>query len=300
MTADRFHGLIVVDKPAGWTSHDVVGRIRRLLKQRSVGHAGTLDPAATGVLPIAVGHATKTLEYLSDASKWYLAEVILGLETDSYDLDGHLVSMTDVPPLSQHEIEALLAGFQGPQEQVPPMHSAIKIGGQRLYALARKGEIVERPARQITIQSIALVEWAAPVMSFVVHCSKGTYIRSIAKDIGDRLGAGAVLSNLVRLGVGHLTLNAAWSLSALEELPVDELWETVALHPDSAAMHLPAAVLNHPERRSWSYGQSIAFETAETDETVRVYDSDGNWIGIGQVDAEKKALRPTKVVLSAA
>lgn len=300
MSADRYHGLLVIDKPAGLTSHDVVGRVRRLLGQRSVGHAGTLDPAATGVLPVAVGDATRALEYLVDASKTYLAEITLGLETDSHDLDGRLVREQDASAVSRDEVEMVIRRFVGDSLQIPPMHAAIKIGGKRLYELAHRGEFVERPPRPITIHELHLVDWQPPAFSICVHCSKGTYIRSLARDIGSELGVGAVLSNLVRLGVGSLTLDDAWTLDALADLPIDALWETIALHPDAPAAELPAAILEPDRRAAWLNGQRINLSGPLAQETVRVYDGEGVWLGIGRIDPATQSLQPVKVMASAA
>src|SRR5215218_10057452 len=147
----RYHGILVIDKPAGWTSHDVVARARRLLGERHIGHAGTLDPAATGVLPLAVGDATKVVEYLSDASKTYLAEITLGVETDSYDGDGRVLRVTTIDGVTPDDLERGLSTLRGEIDQVPPMHSALKVGGKRLYELARRGEEIERKPRRITI-----------------------------------------------------------------------------------------------------------------------------------------------------
>src|SRR5688500_16279327 len=168
------HGFLIVDKPAGWTSHDVVGRLRRLLGERRIGHAGTLDPAATGVLPVAVGRATKFLEFLDDASKTYVAEITFGIETDSHDGDGIVTERRETDRVDQASVEVGLASFRGARRQVPPMHSAVKIGGRRLYEAARRGEVVERPARAVVFHTMDLLEWHAPVATILVDCSKGT------------------------------------------------------------------------------------------------------------------------------
>ena len=160
---NRLHGYLVIDKPAGWTSHDVVGRVRRLTGERKVGHAGTLDPAATGVLPVAVGTATRSLEFLSESSKTYLAEITFGVSTDSYDADGVVLSVAPIGDLTRDRVETALRSLEGPQHQVPPMHSAIKIGGKRLYELARRGEEIEREPRDIVLHEILLVDWTSPV-----------------------------------------------------------------------------------------------------------------------------------------
>ncbi|MDQ3045122.1 MAG: tRNA pseudouridine(55) synthase TruB, partial [Chloroflexota bacterium] len=180
----RHHGFLIIDKPAGWTSHDVVARVRRLIDERRVGHAGTLDPAATGVLPIAVGDATRVVEYLTDASKSYVAEVTFGISTDSADGDGRVTRVADARELTADAIASALLKFVGRIEQVPPMHSAVRVGGRRLYELARTGVSVERQPRQVHIFRAELLTWTEQCATIAVDCSKGTYIRSIAQGLG--------------------------------------------------------------------------------------------------------------------
>ncbi len=295
-TNGLLHGIIVVDKPAGWTSHDVVGRIRRLTRERRVGHAGTLDPAATGVLPVLVGDATKVGEFLSDAHKGYLAEITLGVETDSYDIDG-VVTSTWAGDLPDREtIEAAADAFRGPIRQLPPMHSAIRINGVRLYEAARRGETVEREQRAVTIHRLTIVAWTAPVLTVAIDCSKGTYIRSLAHDIGQQLGTGAFLSNLVRTWTGPFGIDEAWTLEdldqALRDDPVAE-WETIAVHPDVIVQGWPAVVVDANRRDDWLQGRLIAGPAIQGAAGVRSYDSDGNWLGIGH--GSEQGVRPWKV-----
>jgi tRNA pseudouridine55 synthase len=293
--------MLVIDKPAGWTSHDVVARIRSWLGERHIGHAGTLDPAATGVLPLAVGDATKVLEYLQEASKTYLAEITLGVETDTYDGEGRVVEIKPVA-VDQGAIEQALTDFRGTIQQIPPMHSAVKIEGQRLYELARAGRTVDRPARQVTINSLSVVSWESPVLTLCVDCSKGTYIRSLAHDLGAKLGTGAYLSNLVRLRTGPFTLCDAWTITELlaiarEDLPA--LWPTVALHPDAAVMDHPALIVNADAARAWRHGRRICQGDGDV-HPARVYDVHGEWIGMGRFDASSGCWLPMKVVGAAA
>ncbi len=294
-TRGLYHGYLIIDKPAGMTSHDVVGRVRRILGERRVGHAGTLDPAATGVLPIAVGLATRTVEYLSDASKAYVAEVTFGVTTDSADGDGVVTDVCDATGLADAQIEALVASFAGPQLQVPPMHSAIKVDGQRMYELARKGEQIDVPPRPITIHAIELIDWEPPVATVFVHCSKGTYIRSLARDLGENAGCGAYMSNLVRVATGPFTLNDAVRLEELEPLLATEPWEQIATHPDAALWSFPAVVVDDREAASWRNGNPIDVPGATG--RVRVYDSGGTWLGVGETDDGGGVLRPAKVVV---
>jgi tRNA pseudouridine55 synthase len=296
--SNALHGFLIIDKPAGWTSHDVVTRVRRLIGERHVGHAGTLDPAATGVLPIAIGHATKVLEYLSEASKTYLAEVTFGVETDSYDVDGQVIGLRDASRLTESEIEQALTLFRGKIEQIPPMHSAIKIGGKKLYELARKGEVVERAPRSIEIYRLELVEWFSPTATFLIDCSKGTYVRSLAKDLGESVGAGAFLSGLVRLRTGPFLLCEAWTLGDLEEINARAAWPDVAIHPDAAVIDWPALLLDEEATRRWETGRWI--EAVGNGEILaRVYNADGVWAGIATYDSCDSHWRQSKVVVSA-
>src|SRR3954471_5635523 len=227
-----FHGYLVVDKPAGWTSFDVVARARRILGERRIGHAGTLDPAATGVLPLAVGAATKTLEYLNDASKTYLAEVTFGVETDSHDVDGRVTRVAVAESLTAEIIEGTLVHWRGPIAQIPPMHAAIKVGGRKLYELARRGEDIPRAARAVTLHHLELMERDPPSPTLLIDCSKGTYIRALARDLGADLGTGAYLSDLVRLRSGPFHLCQALTMAELAESDIPWSWPNLAVHPD--------------------------------------------------------------------
>lgn len=299
----RLHGYLVIDKPAGWTSHDVVARLRRLLGERHVGHGGTLDPAATGVLPVGVGQATKTLEYLSGASKSYVAEITFGVETDSHDIDGRVVAISDPGSVTKDSLAAHLARMLGWQQQRPPMHSAVKIGGKRLYEAARRGEEIERPTRTIEISALELLAWTPPTATVAIDCSKGTYVRSIAADLGRLLGVGAYLSNLVRTRTGPFYLEDAWTLPELTEIWEPDaaavLWPSLALHPDSPIQDWPAVILGPASGTDWQNGKRIEIEPESGTEVaglaLRAYDADGRWIGVGQV-GEDRRLRPAKVV----
>ena len=303
------HGYLVIDKPAGWTSHDVVGRLRRLLGERKIGHAGTLDPAATGVLPIAVGHATKTLEFLAGSSKTYLAEVTFGIETDSFDGDGRVTNLRDLGGVEAGGVAMALSAMVGPQLQLPPMHSAVKIDGKRLYEAARRGEEIERPVRPVVFHALDLVDWTPPVATVHVDCSKGTYVRSLANDLGRAAGAGAYLSNLVRLRSGPFRLDEAWTMRELQEIAdpdPDALWErwpTIAVHPDAALDELPALLLNEDGATRWTQGKAItepALDVSQVDGTAfRTYDALGRCLGIGRFDQVTNTWRPAKVIVPA-
>lgn len=297
-TPPRFHGILVVDKPAGWTSHDVVARVRRLLHQRQVGHAGTLDPAATGVLPIAVGSATKVVEYLSNASKTYLAEITFGVETDSHDGDGQLVRVADASALTEDDVRKALLNWRGDIDQVPPMHAAIRVSGRRLYEHARVGNEVERPARRIIMYQLELLDWSPPVATLFVDCSKGTYVRALARDLGDQLEVGAYLSDLVRCRTGPFDLSQAWTLDELATQDLEAEWPTIAVHPDAAIEHLDALILDDETKHRWVTGRSIVGKS-ENDGLARVYDGHGEWLGIAEADRHAVAWKPMKVNVSA-
>ena len=293
-TRGLYHGYLVIDKPAGWTSHDVVGKVRRVLGERRVGHAGTLDPAAVGVLPIAVGLATRTVEYLSEAPKAYLADVTFGVTTDSADIDGVVTSAHDPSRLRQEDIAQALTRFEGDQLQKPPMYSAIRVGGERLYDRARRRELVDVEPRPVTIHEIRLDAWELPTARIYVACSKGTYIRSLARDLGERLGTGAYMSNLVRVCTGPFSLADAIRIEELESLVAARRWETIARHPDAVLHDWPALVLDEMNAANWRQGKPVA--APDVTGGVRVYDVAGNWMGIGHGDEPGTHVRPTKVI----
>ncbi len=274
-----------------------MARVRRLTGERRVGHAGTLDPAATGVLPVCVGEATKVVEYLSAHGKVYLAAVLLGTTTDTDDLDGWVIEEGDASHISPEMMQEQLPQFVGKITQVPPAYSAIHIGGQRAYALARAGQVVNVPARQVMVHRLTLVAWAAPVAWLVVDCGAGTYIRALARDLGNALGCGATLARLVRLRSGPFRLCEAWSLDELATLPdLRAAWSQVAVHPDAALADWPALLLDDLTARDWSQGKVIADAAAREGVQIRAYNVTGEWRGIG-VGADG-AWRPKKVVLS--
>ena len=294
----RLHGFLIVDKPAGWTSHDVVGRARRLLGERKIGHAGTLDPAATGVLPLAVGTATRVLEYLAGASKTYVAEVTFGVETDSADADGAVIGVSDPSGVDRAGIETALASLRGPQDQIPPMHSAVKIAGRRLYDLARIGETIERAPRRVEFFVLELLDWTPPVARVLVDCSKGTYVRVLAQDLGTRLGAGAHLSDLVRTRTGPFTLCQAITVADLAEMDVDAVWPEIAFHPDAVLGSWGALLLDDAGAAVWRAGNVLPDPDAATAGPVRVYDQTGTWLGVGRATDDRGGWRPTKSVPS--
>jgi len=228
-------GVVVVDKPAGWTSHDAVARCRKIFAQKRVGHAGTLDPDATGVLVVGLGRATRLLRYITDLPKSYEGEIVLGVATSTLDAAGDETGRWDMGPVTLDEVRAAAAGFVGDIDQVPPMVSAVKIGGQRLHALARAGVEVDRPPRRVTVHRFdvdAPGSGEAGVYRAVVECSSGTYIRSLAADVGTALGGGAHLRALRRTAIGPFSLADA--------VPLDEVGPAAVLPPSAAVRHYPA------------------------------------------------------------
>ena len=287
-------GILVVNKPQGWTSHDVVGRIRRLTHQKRVGHAGTLDPMATGVLLVCLGRATRVAEYLMDSDKTYRAVVRLGVETDTYDAEGQVVATQPVN-VDESELRAVLARFIGEIDQVPPMYSALKRDGKPLYKLARQGIEVERKPRRITIYDIALRAWQSPDATIDVRCSSGTYIRSLAHDMGAALGCGAHLIALTRLASGSFTLEDAVMLENLtgpEDLPG-------LLHPlDAALQNLPILTLDADQARRVLMGQAVSVGGVEAlaGTLCRAHDASGALLAIMVFDAAAQVWRPKKVL----
>ena len=244
-------GLVVVDKPAGWTSHDVVARLRKIYGQRRVGHAGTLDPDATGVLLVGLGRVTRLLRFLQAAGKTYRAVVSFGVSTDTLDAAGTVVEQAPMP-LERHDVEAAAARFLGRIEQVPPMVSAVKIAGRRLYEAARRGEEVERPARPVEVSRFEVVDFEPgdfPMATAVVDCSSGTYVRSLAADLGASLGGRAHLASLRRLSVGSFGLDEARTLDQIEEDPA-----AAVLTPVEALRDLSRVEVDAEQARAVSHG----------------------------------------------
>lgn len=291
------HGYVVIDKPAGWTSHDVVARVRRLVGERRVGHAGTLDPAAVGVLPVAVGLATRTVEYLADASKAYRAWIHFGIVTDSADRDGDIVATSDASHLTLPILVPALDAFRGSISQIPPMHSAIKVDGQRLYHLARAGVQLDIEPRPVKIHDLQIVDWSPPVLCIDVECSKGTYVRSLARDLGEAAGTGAHLARLVRSRSGPFGIDHAVTLDELERQLGNSAWGQIAYHPDWVLQHLTAIVFGHQQSIDWGHGKSIAVPAvAGVTSAIRAYDAQGMWLGVGQWEPATSTVKPVKVI----
>ncbi|HEV8192615.1 MAG TPA: tRNA pseudouridine(55) synthase TruB [Ktedonobacterales bacterium] len=292
-------GIFSINKTAGMTSHDVVARVRRLAQQKRVGHAGTLDPAATGVLPVCLGQATRVAEYLSESGKSYRATIRFGVVTDTYDGEGRIVREAPVD-LTLEQIEAVLPAFLGEIEQVPPVYSAIKRGGQRLYALARAGEEVAIEARRVRVDALRIVSWNAPDLVLDVDCGKGTYIRSLAFDLGERLGPGAHLALLVRIRSGPFTLDESLTLVELEQALADGTWQEHFFAPDEALLSWRAAILGSESEGALRNGQLLRF-AARADphspgDLLRAYSTDGRFLGILQWNEAGATWQPHKVL----
>jgi tRNA pseudouridine55 synthase len=251
---DAVRGLLNLDKPGGYTSHDVVARVRRWTRVPRVGHAGTLDPQATGVLLVGLGAGTKLTQFLHECPKTYRATLHLGVRTDTGDAAGRVVERRPVQAAGPAEVEAVLAGFRGAIEQTPPMFSALKQQGRRLYTLARQGVSVERQPRRVQIFRLALLDLSAATLRLEVECSSGTYIRALADDIGTRLGCGAHLSALVRTAIGPFTLAQALTLPALEEAARQGRWRHHVVALSAAVAGFPALTLSAAAAAGLAHG----------------------------------------------
>lgn len=274
-------GILPVEKGPGVTSFQVVAHLRRVLRAPRIGHGGTLDPAATGVLPILIGEATKLTPYLVDLDKEYVATVRLGVTTETQDLSGAVLETRPVPALAAPALEAALAPFVGVIRQVPPMFSALRRGGKRLYELARQGVEVEREPREVTVHAIRLESVALPDFVIRIRCGKGTYVRTLAADVGAVLGCGAALAALVRTRVGPYALEAAVPWDEVREARSGErLWSRL-LPPDSALALLGAVRLDADGARAFAHGQAVATRD-RVGGLLRVYGPDGGLLGVGQ------------------
>lgn len=292
-------GILNVDKPPGITSHDVVDAVRRVVGQRKVGHAGTLDPMATGVLLVCLGQATRLAEYLMAGRKRYRATITLGMTTDTYDAEGQIVNSGGRTDFERGELERALSGFVGQIEQVPPAYSAIKRQGQPAYKLARSGQEVKLEPRPVEIDEIVLLDWTPPSLIVEVVCSPGTYVRSLAHDLGAQLGSGAYLDGLVRLRSGHFTLEEAVSLERIEEAFEHGQEDAYLLPIDEALFDWPALVLGEDKARRLIQGQAVAAPAPgpakEGRPLWRAYSLAGSFLAIVSFDGASGLWQPKKV-----
>ncbi|MGY4879255.1 tRNA pseudouridine(55) synthase TruB [Vreelandella aquamarina] len=282
-------GVLLLDKPKGMSSNHALQRVRRLFDAQKAGHTGTLDPMATGLLPICLGEATKFSAHLLEADKGYQTRVELGVITDTGDAEGTVIERRDVPRLTAQDIEAVLSCFRGEIDQVPPMYSALKHQGKKLYELAREGKHVERAARRINVYDARLLSLDDTAFELEVSCSKGTYIRTLAEDIGLMLGCGAHISALRRLKTGPFDATGMWTLDALERLNDQAARESELMPVDVLVDHLPAQAVDDEAYWRLSHGQSAQLDVQAfmPDTLVRLYHT-SVFIGLGVVKSDQE------------
>ena len=272
------NGIVIVDKPQDWTSQDVTARLRRVFNTRRIGHGGTLDPMATGVLPVFVGRATRGVEFFEHAEKIYEATLRLGLSTDTEDITGIVLEEREVA-ISEADFLGILPRFRGKIQQIPPMYSALKVNGQKLYDLARQGKVVERQPREIEIFELTCLEFAGNTARLRIHCSKGTYIRTLCKDIGRALGCGGCMESLRRVSAGEYTI--------AEAIPLAELLETE--NPESYLRPVDSMFCNHPQitltaKQETRCRNGNSFSVTQPDGTYRVYGQKGDFLALSRVE----------------
>ena len=296
MTLD---GIFNINKPAGKTSFWAVAAVKRLTGERHAGHAGTLDPDATGVLPICLGKSTRVVEFLMDTRKTYRAEVEIGKATDTYDGSGKVIFQGDNSGIDISKLEGILASFRGNIEQIPPMYSAVKHHGQPLYRLARAGMTIQRNSRKVTIHRLELISWQPPLITLEIECSRGTYIRSLAHDLGEALGCGAYLKSLVRTRYGIFDIEHAVSLTQLEETCKKGDWQQHLYPIDRVLQDMPKIVVDEAGEAAIKTGsllKNVPFDENK-DKYRRAYSKDGRFLAILVRDKDSDAWRPKKVFI---
>lgn len=271
------NGILLVDKPEGWTSMDVCAKLRGVFHEKRIGHSGTLDPMATGLLVVFLGRATRGVEFAEADSKEYIAGLRLGLTTDTQDTTGNVLRTAEAN-VSREELERILKDFTGPISQIPPMYSAIKVGGKKLYEIARKGGTVERKARNITIHSIELLSFDGVEALLRVRCSKGTYIRTLCNDIGEALGCGGAMSSLRRTAAGDFSIDDARPLDALIRAGEEGAAEGLLLGVDRLFTRFEAVTL--PARRESQLRNGLRFSTSLEEGTYRAYSETGEFLAL--------------------
>lgn len=290
-------GVLLVDKEAGWTSHDVVAKLRRLTGIRRIGHTGTLDPAATGLLVVCVGRATRLVEYMSGHDKRYKGAVALGVRTTTDDAQGELVERREVPPITVEMLRGIERRFSGGIEQLPPAYSAVKVDGRRAYAVARAGGTPALGPRLVQVHSLSVEMRELATIAIDVHCGPGTYIRSLARDIGEMLGCGAHLAALRRTSVGAFVVGQASTLSQLAALAERGRLQEVRLASDEGIRAMPAILVQAGQALSLAAGQPCSYRGATgSGRDARVYDAEGRFVGVGAA-TEGGFVRCRKVLL---
>jgi len=276
------NGIIIIDKPAGWTSQDVAAKLRGVFHEKRIGHGGTLDPMATGVLPIFVGRATRGVEFFESAEKEYIAGLKLGTVTNTQDTTGEVLEEKPVA-VTREDVQAALKAFVGEIEQLPPMFSAIKVNGQKLYALARRGVEVERTPRRITIFALELLDGAGRSYTFRVRCSKGTYVRTLCHDIGKMLGCGACMSSLRRTKAGMFTLQQAMTLPQLLAFAKENDPQELLMPVDALFSHYPPLIVELGQAEKLRHGAQVK-DWHFAPGTYRVYSITGEFLLLGKVE----------------
>ena len=291
------NGIVIVDKPQGWTSQDVTARLRRVFSTRRIGHGGTLDPMATGVLPVFVGRATRAVEFFEHAEKTYEATLRLGMKTDTQDITGTVLEERPVT-VTEQDILNVLPAFRGEILQIPPMYSALKVNGQKLYDLARKGKEVERQPRSITIHELELLHFDGQDARIRVRCSKGTYIRTLCNDIGEKLGCGGCMEELLRSKVGRYSLEESHTLAQVEAAVADGTIQDMIYPVEEVLADYPALYADSYGDRLLANGNPLSDNLVSPQHKegwVRMYASDGTFTGIFQWDKGKKKYYPVKM-----
>ena len=308
------HGVLNVYKEKGYTSHDVVAKLRGIVKQKKIGHTGTLDPDAEGVLPVCFGKATKLCDLLTDKDKTYQAVLLLGQVTDTQDTSGQVLEKHSTEDLTNEKVENVIRSFEGEYDQIPPMYSALKVNGQKLCDLARKGQVVERKSRRITIHSIEIEDISLPRVTMRVACSRGTYIRTLCHDIGQKLGCGGAMERLERTRSGNFKAEDAYRLSELEAFAKEGSLEEKLLPVECVFEQLDAYQVQGDgqkllENGNWLYADLVIPYTKEKtaaacergtfapEQQLRIYDTDGQFTGIYAWKQEEKRLKPVKMFL---
>lgn len=278
------NGIILIDKPQDWTSHDVVAKLRGILHERRIGHSGTLDPFATGLLVVFVGRATRAVEFAEADSKEYIAGLRLGLSTDTQDISGNVIAeCSDLP--DEGAVRRAVNSFIGDIEQIPPMYSAIKIGGKKLYELARKGQSVERAPRKITVSSIEIIGREGGDYLLKIACSKGTYVRTLCNDIGASLGCGACMSSLRRISAGAFSVESAHSIDEVENAANEGQLVDIMLPVDTLFSALPELKVTESTANRLKTGNIIKISAADGD--YRVYSDSAEFLLVGKVENGK-------------
>ena len=275
-------GILLLDKPLGISSNSALQKVRWLFKAKKAGHTGSLDPLATGVLPLCFGQASKVTSFLLDSDKRYRCTAQLGVTTTTGDKEGDELDVRKITPFTESDIEKVLEDYRGPIEQIPPMHSALKHNGQPLYKLARQGIEIERKVRHVTIHELSLIEFNEDSITLDIHCSKGTYIRTLAQDIGEAMGFGAHLSMLRRTEVSPFDCSKLYTIEELENLAEENALSEILMPIDSALLEFPSMQLNSDEVALIRNGIKIKREDTPETDMIRLYSENDEFIGIGK------------------